>query len=129
MNGIPGSHVTAEMPVKEDERPQETLVTTGTQKTLERVGQRPAPVENLSEVGNGTVTGRKIKSERKKESGTGVTHRGRKTQHRRTGVMSEGTDAKIQRLTELRRMAECEAVLMNHLTKARTNMAELKDGL
>lgn len=108
VNETPGSHVTAEMPAKEDERPQETLVTTGRQKTRERAGQTLAPVENLLGVvkGNGTVTGRKTESEKKKERGTGMTPRGRRTQHRRTGVMAEVTDVKIQRLTELRRMAE-----------------------
>lgn len=108
MTETPGSHVTAEMPAKEDERPQETLVTTGMQKTQERAGQTPAPVENLLGVvkGNGTVTGRKTESEKKKERGTGVTPRGRRTQHRRTGVMAELTDVKIQRVTDLRRTAE-----------------------
>lgn len=108
MNETPGSHVTAEMPAKEDEIPQETLATTGMQKTRERAGQTPAPVENLLGVvnGNGTVTGRKTESEKKRERGTGMTPRGRRTQYRRTGVMAEVTHVKIQRLTELRRMAE-----------------------
>lgn len=108
MTETPGSHVTAEMPAKEDERPQETLVITGMQKTQERAGQTPAPVENLLGVvkGNGTVTGRKTESEKKKERGKGVTPRGRRTQHRRTGVMAELTDVKIQRVTDLRRTAE-----------------------